>query len=876
MATDRLSSLDLATVNFDEDIYCKRTSTESNKHLSEPWSAVSATTMGHTEDDNEVQQLLAHSSSSSIPLCYKGPYNWISSCSGAHDKNCNGTSNSSLLSANYSPLPLSTNVFRTTRSRHGSCGSNSTLVLIGLAILIIFLMGLLIGYYVRVGSHSTENERQPLLGSSEDYLDTTENKKICLQKCHLDSKLSDLCSNRHLESIHGNIMYYINGNRMMDLIRDFPKQLPQQPRKDYDNQFRDYIQKKFYQVGLDKVEVLTYNVLVTTPDVKEPNYMEIVNGKGQVQLSAQLKTLNSDSSSIPKISSKTKANHVEQDEHSYMFETSSDNFKGLLYYANYGRSVDFTYLNKLKVTLNDQIAIIRTGKIPISKKIYNAQMAGLRGVLLYTDPESNTEARWLAENYPKSDSYTISYISSDEFNFSDLNESGNKSLLVYNISAALALRIFTTLADTTAAPISWWGSLNTTYNIGISHSVEGHNTLYLKFNSCLKSHTVSNVEGTLYGKTKPDEMVLVGTQRLYGTAESETSLTLNSSVSSLFQMASLSSTAMLLELIYSLLHVRKLEGWHPQRTIKFYSWGTVTGSDEVGIQEYLKRNSFILNSRGVGYVDLMDKAGKWCNHFTAHTDNMATALILKAMNMVPDPDERELSILATTFYQKPNLPLPLTSNGILVPLSDTHTEIMSKWLPSIQFTCKYAPETAKKPKEIKTEPDSSHHFRYHTAVARVSSLVLLSLSDGPGNAYSLLDLVTAVEQQVGSLVEKCRTFHTLSFNALSDAMSKMLSLVGTINHPASIKHSNIPPKSNKFNKKSSHGQWLKKDCQQESLVLHKILAPLTRLNDTSTTLESLLSLAPSLKTGSTAIHCTQPVLEAITTRLYQAWNTLTN
>lgn len=218
MATDRLSSLDLATVNFDEDIYRRKTSTDPNRLLLEPWSAVSATTLCHTEDDNEVQQLLAHGSSSSIPL-YKGRYKWISSCGGVHDKKCNGTSNSSLLTASYSPLSLSTNVFRTTRSRHGSCSSNSTLILISLAILIIFLMGLLIGYYVRVGSHSTENERQPLLGSSEDYLDTTENKKNCLQKCHLDSKLSDLCSNTHLESIHGNIMYYINGNRMMDFIR---------------------------------------------------------------------------------------------------------------------------------------------------------------------------------------------------------------------------------------------------------------------------------------------------------------------------------------------------------------------------------------------------------------------------------------------------------------------------------------------------------------------------------------------------------------------------------------------------------------------------------------------------------------------------------
>lgn len=43
-------------------------------------------------------------------------------------------------------------------------------------------------------------------------------------------------------------------------------------------------------------------------------------------------------------------------------------------------------------------------------------MAGLHGVLLYTDPESNIKARWHAENYPKSDSYAISYISSGNNN----------------------------------------------------------------------------------------------------------------------------------------------------------------------------------------------------------------------------------------------------------------------------------------------------------------------------------------------------------------------------------------------------------------------------------------------------------------------------
>lgn len=49
---------------------------------------------------------------------------------------------------------------------------------------------------------------------------------------------------------------------------------------------------------------------------------------------------------------------------------------------------------------------------------------------------------------------------------------------------------------------------------------------------------------------------------------------------------------MLLELLHSLLHVRDIEGWQPQRTIKFFSWGTATGNDNAGVQEYLKVSKF--------------------------------------------------------------------------------------------------------------------------------------------------------------------------------------------------------------------------------------------------------------------------------------------
>ncbi|GAB1599177.1 aminopeptidase NAALADL1-like [Argonauta hians] len=866
MATDLLS-LDLATVKLDEEIHDCRTSAESNKLLMNPWNAVPATSPANMEGDNEIQQLLANSTTTnpSKPLCFKGPYDWVNSCNGARDKNYNASSDSNLLSASYSPLPISTSIIRTKRgcyywSRNG-CGSNSVLFLIALGILIIFLMGLLIGYYARIASHSAANDIQPFLEHPGDYLDTSEKKWICLQKCILDSKLSDFCSDKHLESIHGNIMYYINGNRMMDFIRVFPKQLPQQQGKDYDNHFKDYIKMKFYQAGLDKVEVHTYNVLVTSPNVKEPNYLEIVNKQGHVQFSARLEAFDRRSSLFS-----SKSNYMDQEELGHLFQMNdNEDFKGSLLYVNYGRSGDYTYLIKHKVSLHNQIVIMRSGKISMSKKISNAYKAGIRAVLLYTDPESNRKARWEAKSDPRSNSYAISYVPT--IGVSDI---GNRSLLVYNISAALALRILSTLSDTTAAPMSWWGTLNTTYSIGKSHSADKYSTLYLKFNSRLKTHTVSNVEGTLYGKTKPDDVVLVGSQRLYGSTEIETSPTLNGPVSSLFQMASLSSTAMLLELMHSLLHVRKLEGWYPQRTIKFYSWGTVMGNDDAGIQEYLKRHSYMLNRHGVGYVDLTDMAGKWCNHFTAHTDNIATGLILRAMNMVPDPDEKELSIFATNFFEKPDL--PLTQNDILVPLSDVHVRIMSKWLPSAQFTCKYSPVIKKKRNDL-TEPDSNHHFRYHMAVARVSSLVLLALSDGAGNEYSLGDLVTAVEQQVGQFVEKCRSFKTLSFNDLTNTMSKMLSSIATVNNPSSFQHSNVPPT---LHKTSVHSRWLNKDCRRESLILHQILGPLTRLNDTSTTLESLHSLGPSLKTGSTTIHCSQPFLEAITTRLYQAWHTFTN
>jgi N-acetylated-alpha-linked acidic dipeptidase len=59
---------------------------------------------------------------------------------------------------------------------------------------------------------------------------------------------------------------------------------------------------------------------------------------------------------------------------------------GDLFYLNYGRVEDFKRIKDLGIDLRGSIVLIRYGKIYRGLKVQNAENAGAKGVILYSDP----------------------------------------------------------------------------------------------------------------------------------------------------------------------------------------------------------------------------------------------------------------------------------------------------------------------------------------------------------------------------------------------------------------------------------------------------------------------------------------------------------
>lgn len=759
------------------------------------------------------------------------------------------------LQSNYSLSPSSTSSSPKIvhgKRRHRICSrfhgrGNSLLAalfLLSCAFLLTFFLGLLIGYYMNVGEkmdHPHQGKQGPSSSASiiGDNSDKEEEDLISSadKNCYESYGFPLGCKpNPRLDSVHGNIMYYVNGDRMTDYISKFPVLSAQQTGEEWDSEMTEHLRQEFTVHGLDKVEVFCYNVVTSSPDFDSPTQLELVDSGGQVRLSVPFK-----SSTTEERGNKSKQFH------SIYYSQSVENIlTASLFFANYGTSADFEHLKNLHANFTGQIILLRTGKLSIQEKIINAQQEGVRGILLYSDLDGNTNQSTTDESQNNPDTFFIFPYTKGHLHEKFDSISNNKPIpYVYNISSSLANRILSILEET--IPKNHSDLINVT----------------LKFSSILKSVTVSNVVGTLYGINQPDEQVFVGSRRLYGSTDKMNSSPIGQS-----------GTAMLLELLHSLSHVRDIEDWHPQRTIKFFSWGTATGNDNAGIEEYLKKNVWIVNSRNVGYVELQDSIGTSCNHLFIRADSASLETIVRAAEMVPDPVNPESSISMRYKYTKSERPMSATSDAAPGSLSsqlvDTHTLQMSHWVPTAQFSCVYSAQN-EQPEKFESS-DRSHHYRHHMAVTRVASLVLLALADKERHAYSVEQLISAVQHEVSRFLNRC---HGVSFKSVDKAMSSLLEIM------VGSQHSKIWQGLTQSSSANQNLYWFIHNCQNQLLLLHRILAPLTRLNSSAIFLESLqleqISLHPnSTKMPLSGIRCSSPVLTAIAQRLEQAFNSLSD
>jgi len=246
-------------------------------------------------------------------------------------------------------------------------------------------------------------------------------------------------------------------------------------------------------------------------------------------------------------------------------------------YANYGSPADFKKLADMGVSVKGKIVVVRYGSNYRGIKVYDAQLAGAKGVLIYSDPADDGYFR--GDMYPKGAYRPESAVQRGAVQFlpiypgdattpgvaSTMDLPDSQRISADKIQANWPSIPANPLSYLDAAPIlkamggaesprSWQGALPFTYHVGGTATV----TVHMHLEQDTKLRTIWDVIGTIEGTdpAEKDNWVVAGNHRdawVYGAVDPN------------------SGTAAMLETVHGLGALLK-QGWKPKRRIVIASW----------------------------------------------------------------------------------------------------------------------------------------------------------------------------------------------------------------------------------------------------------------------------------------------------------------
>jgi len=246
-------------------------------------------------------------------------------------------------------------------------------------------------------------------------------------------------------------------------------------------------------------------------------------------------------------------------------------------YANYGSPADFKRLAGMGVAVKGKIVMVRYGSNYRGIKAYDAQLAGAKGVLIYSDPAD--DGYFKGDMYPKGAYRPESAVQRGAVQFlpiypgdattpgisSTMDLPDSKRIPADKIQANWPSMPVNPLSYLDAAPIlkamggeetprSWQGALAFTYHVGGTASV----TVHMHLEQDTKLRTIWDVIGTIEGTdaAEKENWVIAGNHRdawVYGAVDPN------------------SGTAAMLETVHGLGTLLK-QGWKPKRRVVVASW----------------------------------------------------------------------------------------------------------------------------------------------------------------------------------------------------------------------------------------------------------------------------------------------------------------
>uniref|UniRef100_A0A9J8C2X1 Glutamate carboxypeptidase 2 n=1 Tax=Cyprinus carpio carpio TaxID=630221 RepID=A0A9J8C2X1_CYPCA len=516
------------------------------------------------------------------------------------------------------------------------------------------------------------------------------------------------------------------------------------------------IRDEWMEFGLDSVELVPYDVLLSYPNKTNPNYISIVDHLGteifNTSLAEPVPEGYEDVTDIVPPYSAFSAKGQPEDE---------------LVYVNYGRTEDFFKLEReLGINCSGKIVIARYGKIFRGNKVKNAMLAGAKGIVLFSDP-----ADYCADGVePYPDGWNLPGGGAQRGNVLNLNGAGDPLTPGY---PAKEYTYRSSLEDAVGLPKIPVHPIG--YHDAVHLLKHYKNTFFFFFffnQMRMNIHTnnqvtrIYNVIGWIRGAVEPDRYVILGGHRdawVFGGIDP------------------VSGAAVVHENVRAAGKLMK-KGWRPRRTLIFASWD----AEEFGLlgsTEWAEDHARVLQERAVAYINA-DSAIEGMYTLRVDCTPSLHTLVYDITKKVSSPEEGEEGM---TLYQSWHK-------------RDNSTERDAPWISKLgsgsDFEAYFirlgiASGRARYTKNRKTERYSSYpvyHSVYETyeiverfydpsfrrleAVARVRGGLIFSLADSPVLPLDCVEYAMSLTKYANSIYQLALKHpaamqqHSVSFDSL--------------------------------------------------------------------------------------------------------------
>ncbi|XP_056421461.1 transferrin receptor protein 1 [Hyla sarda] len=300
---------------------------------------------------------------------------------------------------------------------------------------------------------------------------------------------------------------------------------------------------------------------------------------------------------------------------SYVAYSPSASVNGSLVYAQYGTVKDFEDLGR-NTDLTGKLILVRSGSIPFSEKVRNAEQVKASGVLIYPEPSDfmfpgqigDIDSPFGHAHFGTGDPFTPGFPSFNHTQFPPSKSSGLPQIPVQTLSSKDGKQLLGKL-DVVGCPSKWESGCK----LGDQYKIR------LEVKNVPAEKKIYNIFGVIKGFDEPGHYVVVGAQRdSMGMGVSKAVV----------------GTTLLVELARMLSEMVK-EGYKPKRSIVFASW-SAGDFGAVGATEWLEGYLTTLHLKAVSYISL-DAIIQGSGSLKVSASPLMFNMIQKILKEVPDP-----------------------------------------------------------------------------------------------------------------------------------------------------------------------------------------------------------------------------------------------